>query len=49
MFGLVFGVIGMLMYDGDRVRENGMFQGYNSLTCVVVALQVTVTVFQLFI
>ncbi|XP_012676185.1 solute carrier family 35 member A3a [Clupea harengus] len=39
MFGLVFGVIGMLMYDGDRVRENGMFQGYNSLTCVVVALQ----------
>ncbi|KAL2089493.1 hypothetical protein ACEWY4_014181 [Coilia grayii] len=39
MFGLVFGVIGMLAYDGNRVREHGMFQGYNSLTCVVVALQ----------
>ncbi|KAG5275963.1 hypothetical protein AALO_G00126440 [Alosa alosa] len=39
MFGLVFGVIGMFAYDGDRVREHGMFQGYNSLTCVVVALQ----------
>lgn len=39
MFGLVFGAIGMLAYDGNRVREHGMFQGYNSLTCVVVALQ----------
>lgn len=39
MFGLVFGLIGMMAYDGDRVRENGMFQGYNTLTWVVVALQ----------
>ncbi|XP_063058051.1 solute carrier family 35 member A3a isoform X2 [Engraulis encrasicolus] len=39
MFGLVFGLMGMLVYDGERVREHGMFQGYNTITCVVVALQ----------
>ncbi|KAJ8278927.1 hypothetical protein COCON_G00059930 [Conger conger] len=39
MFGMVFGLMGMLVYDGDRVRESGMFQGYNSLTWTVVALQ----------
>lgn len=41
MFGLVFGLFGMLAYDGERVRESGMFQGYNSITWTVVALQVT--------
>ncbi|XP_051525776.1 solute carrier family 35 member A3a [Myxocyprinus asiaticus] len=39
MFGLVFGVFGMLAYDGARVREHGMFQGYNTITWIVVALQ----------
>lgn len=39
MFGLVFGLFGMLVYDGDRVQESGMFQGYNTLTWTVVALQ----------
>uniref|UniRef100_A0A3B3ZAZ0 Uncharacterized protein n=1 Tax=Periophthalmus magnuspinnatus TaxID=409849 RepID=A0A3B3ZAZ0_9GOBI len=39
MFGLVFGLFGMLLYDGERVRESGMFQGYNTLTWTVVALQ----------
>lgn len=39
LFGLVFGLIGMLSYDGEKVRESGMFQGYNTLTWVVVALQ----------
>ncbi|XP_051950779.1 UDP-N-acetylglucosamine transporter-like [Xyrauchen texanus] len=39
MFGLVFGIFGMLAYDGARVREIGMFQGYNTLTWIVVALQ----------
>uniref|UniRef100_A0A3Q3VQ74 Uncharacterized protein n=1 Tax=Mola mola TaxID=94237 RepID=A0A3Q3VQ74_MOLML len=29
MFGFVFGLFGMLVYDGDRVREAGMLQGYN--------------------
>lgn len=39
MFGLIFGIFGMLAYDGDRVLEHGMFQGYNTLTWIVVALQ----------
>uniref|UniRef100_A0A8C6WGY2 Solute carrier family 35 member A3a n=1 Tax=Neogobius melanostomus TaxID=47308 RepID=A0A8C6WGY2_9GOBI len=39
MFGLIFGLFGMLAYDGNRVRESGMFQGYNTLTWTVVALQ----------
>lgn len=41
MFGLVFGVFGMLMYDGGRVWESGMLQGYNTITWAVVILQVT--------
>uniref|UniRef100_A0A8B9K599 Solute carrier family 35 member A3a n=1 Tax=Astyanax mexicanus TaxID=7994 RepID=A0A8B9K599_ASTMX len=39
MFGLVFGLFGMVLYDGERVREHGMFQGYNSITWTVVSLQ----------
>ncbi|KAM8850398.1 solute carrier family 35 member A3b [Spinachia spinachia] len=39
LFGLVFGSVGMLMFDGQKVRELGMFQGYNTITCTVVALQ----------
>ncbi|XP_042339908.1 solute carrier family 35 member A3a isoform X1 [Plectropomus leopardus] len=39
MFGFVFGLFGMLAYDGERVRESGMFQGYNTVTWTVVALQ----------
>ncbi|XP_074506820.1 solute carrier family 35 member A3b isoform X1 [Sebastes fasciatus] len=39
MFGLVFGLVGMITYDGQRVRQSGMFQGYNTITCTVVALQ----------
>ncbi|TNN53819.1 UDP-N-acetylglucosamine transporter [Liparis tanakae] len=39
LFGLVFGLFGMVAYDGERVRESGMFQGYNTVTCSVVALQ----------
>lgn len=43
MFGLVFGLFGMLAYDGERVKESGMFQGYNTVTWAVVALQVRST------
>ncbi|TWW57794.1 solute carrier family 35 member A3a [Takifugu flavidus] len=39
MFGLVFGFFGMMAYDGARVRESGMFQGYNTITWTVVVLQ----------
>eukprot|EP00063_Salmo_salar_P050259 XP_014025094.1 PREDICTED: UDP-N-acetylglucosamine transporter-like isoform X4 [Salmo salar] len=39
MFGLVFGLMGMFAYDGERVRESGMFKGYNTITWTVVALQ----------
>uniref|UniRef100_A0A8C6VTX8 Solute carrier family 35 member A3a n=2 Tax=Nothobranchius TaxID=28779 RepID=A0A8C6VTX8_NOTFU len=44
LFGLVFGLFGMLAYNGERVRESGMFQGYNGVTWTVVALQVTLSV-----
>eukprot|EP00063_Salmo_salar_P070491 XP_014045326.1 PREDICTED: UDP-N-acetylglucosamine transporter-like isoform X2 [Salmo salar] len=40
LFGLVFGLMGVFVYDGERVRESGVFQGYNPLTWTVVALQV---------
>lgn len=39
LFGFVFGLVGMIMYDGQRVRQSGMFQGYNTITCIVVVLQ----------
>ncbi|KAL0966753.1 hypothetical protein UPYG_G00299720 [Umbra pygmaea] len=39
LFGLVFGLMGVFLYDGERVRESGVFQGYNSLTWTVVVLQ----------
>ncbi|XP_048844938.1 solute carrier family 35 member A3b isoform X1 [Brienomyrus brachyistius] len=39
LFGLVFGLMGMFVYDGERVKESGMFQGYNKITWTVVALQ----------
>lgn len=40
LFGFVFGFVGMIMYDGPVVKESGMFQGYNAVTCTVVVLQV---------
>lgn len=39
MFGLVFGVLGMLLYDGQKVWSSGMLQGYNAITWAVVILQ----------
>ncbi|KAL7387047.1 hypothetical protein ABVT39_017516 [Epinephelus coioides] len=39
LFGSVFGFLGMMVYDGQRVSESGMFQGYNTITCTVVVLQ----------
>ncbi|AWP04372.1 putative UDP-N-acetylglucosamine transporter-like [Scophthalmus maximus] len=39
LFSFVFGFVGMIMYDGQRVRQSGMFQGYNTITCTVVVLQ----------
>ncbi|XP_073499159.1 UDP-N-acetylglucosamine transporter isoform X2 [Phyllobates terribilis] len=38
-FGGIFGMMGVLVYDGDRVSKEGFFQGYNNLTWTVVALQ----------
>lgn len=40
LFSFVFGLVGMMVYDWNLVRQSGMFQGYNGLTCTVVALQV---------
>ncbi|XP_061695038.1 solute carrier family 35 member A3b isoform X2 [Syngnathoides biaculeatus] len=39
LFGFVFGTIGMMVYDGERVRQSGMFQGYNKITSIVIVLQ----------
>lgn len=39
-FGSIFGLMGVYIYDGDLVVENGFFQGYNKLTWIVVILQV---------
>ncbi|KAK2822144.1 hypothetical protein Q5P01_022209 [Channa striata] len=39
LFSFVFGAIGMIVYDGRRVNQSGMFQGYNTITCLVVVLQ----------
>ncbi|XP_018080140.1 solute carrier family 35 (UDP-N-acetylglucosamine (UDP-GlcNAc) transporter), member A3, gene 2 L homeolog isoform X1 [Xenopus laevis] len=38
-FGWIFGLIGVFIYDGERVSQGGFFQGYNNLTWAVVALQ----------
>ncbi|XP_029473806.1 UDP-N-acetylglucosamine transporter isoform X2 [Rhinatrema bivittatum] len=38
-FGSIFGLLGVYIFDGDRVSQNGFFQGYNKLTWTVVALQ----------
>ncbi|KAF4089441.1 hypothetical protein AMELA_G00066860 [Ameiurus melas] len=39
LFGLLFGLIGVFAQDGEKVRENGILQGYNSVTWAVVILQ----------
>lgn len=39
LFSFVLGFTGMLLYDGESVRQSGMFQGYSAITCVVVVLQ----------
>uniref|UniRef100_A0A4W6FJA8 Solute carrier family 35 member A3b n=1 Tax=Lates calcarifer TaxID=8187 RepID=A0A4W6FJA8_LATCA len=40
LFGFMFGFVGMIMFDGQSVRQSGMFQGYNIIACTVVVLQV---------
>ncbi|KAG7523759.1 hypothetical protein JOB18_002819 [Solea senegalensis] len=39
VFGFIFALAGMIIYDGEQVQESGIFQGYNTLTCIVVVLQ----------
>ncbi|XP_008280935.1 solute carrier family 35 member A3b isoform X2 [Stegastes partitus] len=39
LFSFVFGFVGMMVYDFQSVRQSGMFQGYSTITCVVVVLQ----------
>ncbi|KAI5612547.1 hypothetical protein C0J50_4279, partial [Silurus asotus] len=39
LFGLIFGLIGVFVQDGDKVWENGLLQGYNGVTWTVVVLQ----------
>ncbi|KAM6990285.1 solute carrier family 35 member A3b [Tautogolabrus adspersus] len=39
LFGFMFGIGGMIVYDGQRVKQWGIFQGYNVITGTVVVLQ----------
>ncbi|KAM4728934.1 solute carrier family 35 member A3b isoform 2-T2 [Anableps anableps] len=39
LFSFVLGFLGMMVYDGQSVRQSGMFQGYNAITWIVVVLQ----------
>ncbi|XP_032883835.1 UDP-N-acetylglucosamine transporter [Amblyraja radiata] len=39
LFGSVFGMMGVYVYDGQRVADHGVFQGYNKFTWIVVILQ----------
>lgn len=40
VFGFIFAVTGMVIYDYDKIRESGVFQGYNTITYIVIILQV---------
>lgn len=39
LFSFVLGLIGMIIYDGQSVKQSGMFQGFNNITLAVVVLQ----------
>ncbi|XP_072130220.1 UDP-N-acetylglucosamine transporter-like [Mobula birostris] len=39
LFGSIFGMMGVYVYDGRRIHEHGFFQGYNKITWIVVTLQ----------
>ena len=39
-YGIIFGVIGVIVNDFSAVRANGFFQGYVGITWFVVTLQV---------
>ncbi|MEE6517348.1 hypothetical protein FKM82_027512 [Ascaphus truei] len=40
-FGVIFGLMGVYIYDRKRVSQDGFFQGYNNLTWAVVIMQVS--------
>jgi len=39
-FGVVFGLIAVFINDGNQISNGGFFQGYNSMTWMVISLQV---------
>ncbi|XP_056453658.1 solute carrier family 35 member A3b [Gadus chalcogrammus] len=39
VFSFVFGLFGMILYDGARLVDDGMFQGFNTITYTVIFLQ----------
>uniref|UniRef100_A0A3P8WJQ9 Solute carrier family 35 member A3b n=1 Tax=Cynoglossus semilaevis TaxID=244447 RepID=A0A3P8WJQ9_CYNSE len=39
VFGFIFAMTGMVIYDYDKIRESGVFQGYNTITYIVIILQ----------
>lgn len=40
LFGFVLGFAAMIIHDGPLMKQSGMFQGYNTITYIVVVLQV---------
>lgn len=37
---MVFGLIAVFINDGNQISNGGFFQGYNSMTWMVISLQV---------
>jgi hypothetical protein len=38
-FGLIIGLGGVMVQDGDAVRADGFFQGYTSVTWMAIGMQ----------
>lgn len=41
IFGFLFGLVIVLLFDGKAVTEKGFFQGYSPVVWTVILLQVT--------
>lgn len=40
-FGVIFGLMAVMINDGSQVASRGFLQGYNRITWIVISLQVT--------
>ena len=39
IFGIIIGMVGMYVNDGDKIKEKGILFGYHKLVWVIIALQ----------